>query len=105
MERAVESKIIFLIIDFQKRMTYLEKKIDILIKQSSERSPNGKKSSLGSGGSQLYSSTQESCFGAKITRSEPGPSDENKRWNEGRVFPKKNQTFKPFNNKRLDKSK
>ena len=106
MEREVESKIISLIEDLQKRMTYLEKKIDILVNQSSDKSLHGKRNSPGTrtGGSQRYSNTRDSRFGAKNTRLGSRPSDGNRQRSEKRVFPKKNQAFKPSSKKRLDKS-
>ena len=105
MEREDKSEIIFLIKDMQKRMSYLEKKIDILIGRSTERSSSAKRYSQTSrtyGGPQRYNNTSKSHFGTKSTRT--SRSVVRKRSNEDRGFPKENKTFNPSSKKRSDKS-
>lgn len=98
MEREAEIEMMTLIKDMHKRMTYLEKKLDTLVKQSSEKSSKAR----GAGGPSRYSEPRERRYGAKNVRS--GPTDENKRRQEGRVFPRKNQTYNPTVKKRVTKS-
>ncbi len=124
MAQEVEFQIVSLLKDLQRRITYLEKKIDMLVGQSTER-PSSVKSytqasrtyggpkhykdnregSFGTKNAQTgrYKDNRESSFGTKNTQS--GRSFEKKRSNEGRGFPKNNKTFKPTGKKRSYKPK
>ena len=85
MGRDNEAEIISLVKDLQKRMTYLEKKIDILVQQSSEKSQNVKSYSQKSqtyGGAQRFNDKQDKRFGSKNERY--GRSFKNKQNNENR---------------------
>jgi len=68
-----ESQVISLLKDLQKRMTYLEKKIDMLVGQSKEKSSSKRSYSQAPrtyGRSQRYKDKYESCFGARTAQSE-----------------------------------
>jgi len=105
MDSEIESEIITLIKDLQTRIMYLEKKINILISQSSDRSSSPKSYSPGShsyGKPQRYSDNRENRFGAKGVRS--GRPYDKKRSEEGRGYPKKRKPYTPAIKKRSDKS-
>ncbi|MBZ0165696.1 MAG: hypothetical protein K8I00_02740, partial [Candidatus Omnitrophica bacterium] len=87
-----EAEILTLLKDVQKRLTYLEKKIDTLVKQPSDRAASPRSYSPMSrsyaGAGRPYEK-RESSFGMKKAR--PGKPAGKKRSDVGRVFPKKNQ--------------
>lgn len=124
MANEVEFQIISLLKDLQKRITYLEKKIDMLVGQSTERSSKVKSYSQAPrtyGGPKRYNDNRESSFGTKnaqtgrykdnrespfeMKNTQTGRSFEKKRSNEGRGFPKNNKAFNPTSKKRSGKSK
>lgn len=95
-----EAEIISLLKDLQKRMVYLEKKIDLLASPSPERPSRGKSypsASRSYGKPQSYHEAGEGRFGAKGAR--PGRSFEDRRSEAGRGFPKGKKMFSPAGKK------
>ena len=106
MEQESENEIISLIKDVQKRLIYLEKKIDLLSAQASEITSRGKNYGPPSktyGKPQRFGDKRESRFGAPSTRS--GRSFKKKRGDKDQGFSKRRKPFKPASQKRSQESK
>ena len=96
-----DSEVISLLKDLQKRMTYLEKKIDLLSGTSAGRTSKSQNhsSSYQTGGSRRYKSKHETSFGSKSA----GPSKwyDKKRGGENQGAPRnKKKTYEPSGKKR-----
>ena len=124
MAQEVESQIVSLLRDLKRQVTYLEKKIDMLVAQPTVRHSSAKSYSqeprtyegpssakgysqgprtYGGGPKRYNKDNRENSFGMK--NAQTGRSFEKNRSDEGRGFPKKNKPFNPTRKKRSGKSK
>lgn len=108
MAQEVESQIVSLLRDLKRQVTYLEKKIDMLVDQPTVRPSSAKSYSqaprtYGGGPKRYNKDNRENSFGMK--NAQTGRSFEKNRSDEGRGFPKKNKPFNPTRKKRSGKSK